>query len=162
MTISECCVPAAIGTTITACHACGQGSKAVKLVTLKALLTPAALATLEPGEAYRFCPGASCDVTYFSPSRTYGQREVKVPVFQKNLDGNVPVCSCFGHTRADLERATRDGHADAIPQSIQGHIQAGRCGCELNNPQGSCCLGNVNRTLVTLREARVFRLGAPR
>ena len=161
MTISDCCVPAATGTTITACRACGQGGKAVKLVTLKALLTPAALATLEPGEAYRFCPTASCDVTYFSPSRTYGQGDVKVPVSQKDLGASVPICSCFGHTRADLDRATRDGHADAIPKSIQEHIQAGRCGCELNNPQGSCCLGNVNRTLASLQEARVFLLGTP-
>lgn len=24
------------------------------------------------------------------------------------------------------------------------HFQAGRCGCEVNNPQGACRLGNVN------------------
>lgn len=24
------------------------------------------------------------------------------------------------------------------------HIKADRCGCEVNNPQGSCCLGNVS------------------
>ncbi len=122
------------------------------LVTLKALLTPAALATMDPKEVYRFCPDTTCSVVYFSPTSTYGQADVKVPVFQKDERGTTPVCYCFGHTRADLEQAHREGQADAIPSSIQAHIRAGRCGCELNNPQGSCCLGNVNRTLAS--EAR--------
>lgn len=26
---------------------------------------------------------------------------------------------------------------------IRENIRENRCGCEVNNPQGSCCLGNV-------------------
>lgn len=152
MTTPDCCAPTT-PVAVTTCSTCGTTGRAVKLVTLKALLTPAALATLDPGEAYRFCPGAACDVVYFNPSRTYRQADVKVPVFQKDGRGSTPACYCFGHTRTDLEQATREGRAEVIPQSIQAHIQAGRCGCEVNNPQGSCCLGNVNRTLAALREA---------
>lgn len=53
-------------------------SKPVKLITLKALLTPSALCTLEPGKAYRFCPDAGCDVVYFAGGRWYPQADVKV------------------------------------------------------------------------------------
>nr|WP_272942629.1 hypothetical protein [Alicyclobacillus hesperidum] len=28
-------------------------------------------------------------------------------------------------------------------QYVTEQVQADRCGCEVNNPQGSCCLGNV-------------------
>jgi len=28
-------------------------------------------------------------------------------------------------------------------QEIRNHVQEGRCGCEVNNPQGACCMGNV-------------------
>ncbi|GGK38982.1 (2Fe-2S)-binding protein [Deinococcus malanensis] len=153
MSTLDCCAPKPSLTFSTTCPACGTSGKTVKLVTLKALLTPVALATLDPDEAYRFCPDATCDVVYFGSKRVYRQADVKVPVFQKNQDFRVPVCYCFGHTRADLDTATRNGQADTIPSSIQAHIKAGRCGCELNNPQGSCCLGNVNRTLSALREA---------
>ncbi|WP_019011639.1 hypothetical protein [Deinococcus aquatilis] len=34
-----------------------------------------------------------------------------------------------------------------LPEVIRGHIRANRCGCEVNNPQGSCCLGNVTRLI---------------
>ncbi|MBI0445557.1 MULTISPECIES: putative iron-sulfur cluster-binding metallochaperone [Deinococcus] len=150
MTTPDCCAPTT-PVAVTTCPACGTTGRAVKLVTLKALLTPAALAVLDPSEAHRFCPDAACDVVYFSASRTYRQAEVKVPVLQKDGRGTTPVCYCFGHTRADLEHAAREGRAGVIPQSVQAHIQAGRCGCEVNNPQGSCCLGNVNRTLAALQ-----------
>lgn len=153
MTVSDCCAPKP-SPTHASCPACGCSGRAVPLVTLKALLIPAALATLNPDEAHRLCPDATCDVVYFSAAATYGQPDVKVPIFQKDERGTTPVCYCFGHTRADLEQAHRDSQSDAMAQSIQAHIRAGRCGCELNNPQGSCCLGNVNRTLSALRDAR--------
>ncbi|MFC3605491.1 hypothetical protein ACFOLM_21310 [Deinococcus soli (ex Cha et al. 2016)] len=37
-------------------------------------VTPAALATLDPGEAHRFCPDPACDVVYFSASGPTGRR----------------------------------------------------------------------------------------
>jgi hypothetical protein len=27
--------------------------------------------------------------------------------------------------------------------TIRQNIKENRCGCEVNNPQGSCCLGNI-------------------
>lgn len=131
--------------TSSTCPACGTTGKLVKPITLKALLTPGALSTLKPGAPYRFCPDAGCDVVYFAEGHTYGQSDVKVRVYQKDAGADVPVCSCFAHTRADLEMAVLERRAERVTQSIRGHIQAGRCGCEVNNPQGSCCLGNVTR-----------------
>ncbi|MEW6421232.1 MAG: (2Fe-2S)-binding protein [Deinococcota bacterium] len=149
MITSECCAPIT-PVAVTNCPACGTTGRTIRVVTLKALLTPAALATFNPAEAHRFCPDPGCDVVYFSASRIYRQAEVKVPVFQKDRRGGTPACYCFGYTRADLAQATREGRAAVISQSIRAHIRAGRCGCEVNNPQGSCCLGNVNRALAAL------------
>nr|WP_274436662.1 hypothetical protein [Alicyclobacillus sp. ALC3] len=36
-------------------------------------------------------------------------------------------------------------------QHISEQIQADRCGCEVNNPQGSCCLGNVMAFVHSIR-----------
>jgi len=138
--------------TIRACAACGTTGKPVKLITLKALLTPNALRSLEPGEAHHFCPHAECDVVYFGGSHSYGLGDVTVRVYQKDPGASVAVCACFGYTRAEVEIAVLDGHAEAVTSSIRQHIKAGRCGCEVNNPQGSCCLGNVTE-LITRRRA---------
>ena len=120
------------------------------MITLKALLTPSALASLEPAQAHRFCPERTCEVVYFSPLRRYRRAEVKVPVYQKDPAISVPVCSCFGQTRADLKEAHQQGRGQETVETIQQHIKAGRCGCEVNNPQGRCCLGNVTRALAEL------------
>ncbi|WP_415814321.1 (2Fe-2S)-binding protein, partial [Deinococcus marmoris] len=98
---------------------------------------------LTPEDAFRFCPDPTCDVVYFNAAQTYRTGDLKVPVFQKDQAPGVPVCSCFGHTRADLSAAAASGTGQALEASVRAHVQAGRCGCEVNNPQGGCCLGNV-------------------
>lgn len=154
MTSPDCCGPAPRrASTNTTCLTCGSVGKAVPLITLKALLTPAALATLDPKTEHRFCPEAGCQTVYFSSTRAYSQADVKVAVYQKDIRATTHVCYCFGYTRSDLTRSHREGQAALLPQVIRAHIQAGRCGCEVNNPQGSCCLGNVNGALKALREA---------
>lgn len=145
-----CCVPNAQGQDVTSCPVSATRGKGVPLITLKALLTPPALARLEPEDAFRFCPDPTCDVVYFSPTQTYRTGDLKAPVFQKDQAPEVPVCYCFGHHRADLTQAAVSGTARALETSIRAHVQAGRCGCEVNNPQGICCLGNVVTFLRTL------------
>ncbi|GGL79387.1 (2Fe-2S)-binding protein [Deinococcus aerolatus] len=147
---SNCCAPSTDGQDVTSCPVSGTRGKAVPLITLKALLTPVALARLRPEEAFRLCPDPACDVVYFSASQTYGTEDLKMPVFQKNQAAEVPVCYCFAHTRADLGEAMASGTGQVLEASIRAHVQAGRCGCEVNNPQGSCCLGNVVTVLRSL------------
>lgn len=159
MTDPICCAPTRSETS-SACPVCGVTGKPVKLITLKALLTPSALCTLEPGEAYRFCPDAGCDVVYFAGGHRYPQADVKVRVYQKDGSAAVPICFCFGHTRADLKIAASQGDAEAITHAIESHIKAGRCGCEVNNPQGSCCLGNVKGFVTRLLDAERAGTGA--
>lgn len=113
----------------------------VKVVTLKSLLRPSALATLEPRAQHHYCPDPGCDTVYFADGRTYGRADVEVPVFAKDPNGSVPVCYCFGWTRDRLSGPEANG----APTEIRGHVRAGRCGCEVNNPKGACCLGDVER-----------------
>jgi len=132
-----------------ACPVTGVKGKVVKMVTLKALLQPRALAKIEPDSTYRFCPDPSCDVVYFSEAQLYYTSDIKVSVFQKDESSDVPVCYCFGHSRADVLFSVANG--SDLEASIVGHIKARRCGCEVNNPQGSCCLSNV-KTLIGQRK----------
>jgi hypothetical protein len=123
------------------CPACHQKGKRVQLITLKALLTPSALPNLNPALSYAFCSNPTCSVVYFSDGQTFNSDQVKVPVFQKDGGRDVPVCYCFRWTRERIEQAILESQNPV--QHISKQVQADRCGCEVNNPQGSCCLGNV-------------------
>lgn len=82
---------------------------------------------------------------YFNEKQqVFIKNDLKVSVFQKDLKEDVPACYCFNWTRARIrEEIKQTGKSQAV-QEISMHIKAKRCGCEVNNPQGSCCLGSVS------------------
>ncbi len=131
----------------TACPRCGQAGRLVSAVTLEAIALPAARERLGRLTGYRFCATPACDVAYFNPaaSELVLQREVRVPIFQKSADPQRPVCYCFGHTAAAVQKEVRSKGASRILEDIKGRCAQGLDACEPNNPQGSCCLGNVQR-----------------
>ncbi|SHK58128.1 putative iron-sulfur cluster-binding metallochaperone [Alicyclobacillus hesperidum] len=139
--MDDCCQIPDIKSDPLNCPACHQNGKRVQLITLKALLTPNALPNLNPVLSYAFCLNSDCSVVYFSEGQTFNKDDLKMPVFQKDGAMDVPVCYCFGWTR---ERIVEAVHNNQNPvQYVTEQVQADRCGCEVNNPQGSCCLGNV-------------------
>ncbi|WMT39853.1 (2Fe-2S)-binding protein [Paenibacillus sp. D2_2] len=139
----DCCshTPSTQGSSTLICPVCEQKGKSVKLITLKALLKPSALETINPESPYTFCSNPSCKIVYFSDRQTYSKDALKVSVFQKDKELNVPVCYCFGWTRERLIQAIEENQRPS--DHIREQMQANRCGCEINNPQGACCLGNV-------------------
>jgi hypothetical protein len=156
--MSDCCTPQSTSdrrSGTASCPTSGTKGKRVGLITLKSLLTPDALASLDAEANYSFCPDAACDTVYFSSIAGYGRQQVKVPVFQKDAGECVPACYCFDWTRAALAEAVADGEGEGVPASIAQHVKDGRCGCEVNNPQGSCCLGNVRKVLAGLNREEV-------
>lgn len=124
--------------------------KPVKVLTLKSLLVPQALERLNPPADYQFCSSANCPVVYFSAAGdVFTTDDLKVPVFQKDPGEDVPICYCFGWTRRRIQAIDE---SFSIVDSITKHIQAGRCGCEVNNPQGRCCLKNVRDYAIIWQE----------
>ncbi|MGF9712258.1 MULTISPECIES: putative iron-sulfur cluster-binding metallochaperone [Paenibacillus] len=140
--MNECCQSSSLEkSNLNYCPICQQKGKNVPLITLKAMLIPKALETIDSELIYTFCSNSSCEVVYFSNDQTYVSDDLKISVFQKNKALNVPVCYCFGWTRKRLTEATLKNQRPI--EHIRMQVQAKRCGCEVNNPQGSCCLGNV-------------------
>ncbi|WP_410513771.1 (2Fe-2S)-binding protein [Paenibacillus sp. BR2-3] len=140
----DCCAPSNNTEEVrTNCPSCNNKGKSVELITLKSLLKASALETIVPDTSYFFCPNPSCSTVYFSEThlQIFTEDNMKVPVYQKNPNMDVPVCYCFDWTRERLIQAAHDKQQPA--DQIKAHIKAGRCGCEVNNPQGACCLGNV-------------------
>lgn len=136
-----------------ACPVCGQKGRPVPGQTVKALLS-VSLRQVQDGE-YLFCKTADCPVVYYAADggQTFTVVQVREPVYQKEADSpEAPVCYCFRHTVGELSAAAPESR-QAILDDITLGTQTGQCACDLRNPQGSCCLGNVR--------ALVKRLDAP-
>lgn len=124
------------------CPRSGTQGHAVALNTVKALLTPAALARVT-GSPHRFCPEPTCEIVYFTAGDEFTVREIQVPVWQKEPAGARMVCYCFAENEADIRRETEQRGSSGAVERVRAHITAGRCACELRNPRGVCCLGDV-------------------
>lgn len=96
-------------------------------------------------DPYYFCRSEGCPVVYFSEhgESSFTEAELREAVYQKHPgDPDVLVCYCFRHKVGSLLHASGDSAAKVIAD-IRAGIDAGQCACDIRNPQGSCCLGNV-------------------
>jgi hypothetical protein len=121
------------------------------------MLTTSTLVRYEH-HAYRFCPDERCSVVYFGEDGTiFTTSDVRERVWQKEPPGRRTVCYCFGENEADIAvEIERRGHCDAV-QRVRTHIAAGRCACDVRNPRGACCLGDVVAAVVRLTSAKASR-----
>lgn len=150
----ECAVPPAG----TMCPASRTKGVPVGLQTVKALLTTTALQRLQPG-AHRFCPDSACDVVYFDEQgQTFAKADVRVAVGQKEPRGSRIICYCFGENESDIRAEIARTSYSRAAERVRAHIKAGRCACEVRNPRGTCCLGDVTgvvkRFIAAARPAR--------
>lgn len=128
----------------TNCPLCGQPGQAVPLMTLKHQVKPEHLQTVETG-AFNFCRTTMCKVVYFDGNGiVLTKADVRQRIGLKETEDPVPICYCFGFTEQMVLTELRATGKCTIPQRITTEIKAGRCACEIRNPQGSCCLGKVN------------------
>ncbi|MCH8200842.1 MAG: hypothetical protein IIB85_02845 [Chloroflexi bacterium] len=126
------------------CPSCQQEGKSLDTVTLKSLLT-VPLTELRAVE-YRFCRTPDCPTVYYGADgeQQFGEDDICEQVHQKHpASDDVLVCYCFRHSPATIRaELSQTGHSSAVERITAG-IKADQCACEIRNPQGSCCLGNV-------------------
>lgn len=133
----------------TKCPACGALGKPVKRITLGALLKSEARPRIPRQEEFCFCRTTTCEVVYFRTNEVlFRKGDLSVLVgLKESASPDAPACYCFGWTpqkiRAEIETA---GRSTAVDQ-IKAQVKAGNCYCEVTNPQGSCCLGNVAKAV---------------
>lgn len=133
------------------CPACQRAGKPVDTLTLKALL--AVPLTEMRAADYRFCRTPDCPIVYYSVDgqQQFGEDALRERVFQKHPSADdVFVCYCFRHTPRAVKAELAATGGSTVVAAITAGIQAGQCACDLRNPQGSCCLGNVRAVLANL------------
>ena len=90
-------------------------------------------------------------MVYFSPDQVFRKPDVKVRVGLKETEDPVQLCYCFDYSREDVRRELEEHGRTQIPEKIKAEINAGFCACEVKNPSGKCCLGNITKAIQELR-----------
>lgn len=156
MSDSCCTLPNADAGTAGAdrCPSCGRKGKPVGAETINALARP----ELQPAGGFPagyVCTNPDDPILYFFPGDTpaLSQDDVTVRVGFKEAEAPHLVCYCFEHTREDIQHEYRQHGESLIEASIREQVSQGTCSCEVKNPTGRCCLGEVRaayRDLVDL------------
>ena len=68
----------------------------------------------------------------------------------------IPLCYCFGFDESHLREEISKTGSTTVPERISRLIREGLCSCDVRNPSGKCCLGDVNRAVTRLKKEAVF------
>lgn len=139
------------------CPVAGKRGKPVTLLTLRSLVLPEFVAVAE-GREWFFCDRPDCEVVYFThDGRMLEKNALRVRVGLKEKEAPRPVCYCFGHSVESIRQEIEKTGRSTVVASITMRVEAGECSCEVLNPKGTCCLGDVSRTV----KAALVSVGVP-
>ncbi len=125
------------------CPRCSQKSKGVLGKTLEHLLTDEAKVRLDYLDGFYYCKTPTCKVIYFSGDLILTQDDLSVSVGLKEGAEPANMCYCFGWTKQRIkEDLIKNGKSSAI-EDIKHNMDTIGCSCEIKNPSGSCCTGDV-------------------
>lgn len=132
------------------CPRCGEKGKPVSLATVGAMAKTEVEAVKLSAQEYKLCRNRDCPLVYYASEGRLEKSDLRVPINFKERNYEGPVCYCFNHTFASIKAEIQaKGHSTAQAMITQ-EVRAGRCACEVKNPAGGCCLGDVARVLQTL------------
>ena len=149
--MAECCPPgdeasSPSKTTHGLCSLCGGRGTRVSTLTVKSLVRQHSRVAAAPN-LYFFCRNRACDVVYFAEKHAFLTRDLKVRVGMKESLDPIPLCYCFAYTREDICRDMDVSGSSRILMHIKAEIRDGFCSCEVKNPSGTCCLGEIVATI---------------
>ena len=147
----DCCAPSGVCSGGTqSCPACGCRGQSVESSTVAALVADPVPAR----QALWLCQDRDCVVVYFGDAGAYVLVSDLwfLPAF-KSESPEALVCYCFLHTRSEIESELRHGGISTLVDRIAVKVKAGECACEVRNPSGRCCLGEVKDEIRRLRDA---------
>jgi hypothetical protein len=129
------------------CPRCGEKGKTVSLATVGAMAKKETAAVKLSAREYKLCRNRDCPVVYYAGDIQLDKSELRVPVNFKEANYEGPVCYCFNHTVAGIRTEVQTTGRSTVQAMIAQEVKAGRCACEVKNPAGTCCLGDVIRAV---------------
>ena len=160
--MDECCkVSTPRVSSQTPCPDCAEVGRVVADETIRAILKRGAATPLLALQR-RFCKTRTCKVLYYGADGRFVEKDAAVVrIGVKETEDPIPLCYCFNFSRADVRREVTQTGSSSIPARIAAEVKAGRCACEVKNPSGTCCLGEVNKAVRDAKETISARSQLP-
>lgn len=136
-------------TDASSCPACRVKGRLVATRTVKNLVREHT--RVAAASTYYFCRTPECSVVYFSDEGKFQKSDIKVRVGIKEQEDPIPLCYCFDYTRADISGDLSLRGQTNIPALVKAEVQRGFCACDVKNPSGACCLGDLTRAIQQIR-----------
>ncbi len=84
---------------------------------------------------------------YGAGAALFQKPDLTVRVGLKETEDPVSICYCFGITRKEVWGEIQETGVSTVVNRIKTEVRVGNCSCEVKNPSGKCCLGNITRTV---------------
>ena len=138
----DCCTDPVTALDPGKCPKSGSRGQTVEWRTVAALTHVA----VPPRQTFWLCRDADCDVVYFGDAGTcFGLSDLRVEPGFKTSSREGLVCYCFLYRYADIETALRQVAESTVLDRIKQEVEARNCACEVRNPSGRCCIGEVKK-----------------
>jgi hypothetical protein len=133
-----------------ACNQCGETGRAVSRQMVVHHVKSEKLSSITD-EEYKFCSSPNCAVVYYAASgQIYTVDDVRESVTSKTTGDARPLCYCFGFTEGFARQEIAQTGESSVFKQVSQFIKEKLCVCEIRNPSGVCCLGEINKTLKRL------------
>ena len=134
------------------CPESGTASRKIQRRTMEHLVKSDRIGGMADTQYY-YCADSDCPVVYFTgeEGRNFTTVDLKVKVFAKDSGGDVCVCYCYDWTRDRIKNELAETGRSTASSEISEKVRDSLCECDIKNPKGTCCLGDVNRVV---REAK--------
>jgi hypothetical protein len=146
---NNCCTPQPRGK--IECPKCNEKAKGVLEKTLKHLLTYKAKESLSCLDGFYYCKTPSCEVIYFRDTEIFTQKDMSLVVGLKKDADPATVCYCFDWNKEEITKEIKENAISVALEDIKYKMDTQGCECEILNPSGSCCLGDVRKAIEEIK-----------
>jgi len=80
------------------------------------------------------------------------QKDVRIAVGLKEGASPATVCYCFGWTKEKIKAELVQQGESGAPSDIRQKMDTVGCSCEILNPSGGCCLGDVSGAVKAIKK----------
>lgn len=135
------------------CNLCGQPGQKVDKRTIRFLVKGKWQKDVRDDVDYYFLSNPDCSVVYFSTDMEhfFSKDQLRIRVGQKEYNDPIPLCYCFNFYRHDIKADIKATGQTRIPDFIKKMVKEKVCACEITNPQGRCCLGNITKAIKEIK-----------
>lgn len=139
--------------TDTKCPTCDQEGKQVELLTIRSMTRRDFPHYGELTKGFLCLNPDDSTVYYFSNlGFTISQSDVVTDIGFKTNSNTKTICYCFRHTKQEIIDDYLINNESNIEMDVRKKVKEKLCTCEVSNPKGKCCLGDIRTVIKGVEE----------